>query len=532
MTWSARIVEQDGTVLVEALDGLTVDEVRWSLNRPATASITVATLAEGLELLESDDGEVVAEIQLWRGEDLVLWGVPVTIDYRPDVTAIGLADPLWLLDRRVIGDLDEENLLSNPSFEAGTYEDSGLDIPTDWSNDALEDIDVGFSVNAIDGTDICALITDSGGINRSLYQDVTLPASVEPGVLMFTCYAWVDPLTAFDNTSPDALADYELGLVARIYDDNVEQVLLAWYPLTTSVDRFGWTRMSVPIEVPEHDFNWTARFELHPALNSGKWYIDACRMVWVGRLSFLGIDQATIAETLVEHAQDPAVNKADLGILTDCPATGVPRNRLYPWAEPTTVLQALTDLADMDDGFDFDVVCTSTTKTFTTYHPLGGTVTAAFTWGENIVDWSIGSGLANAAGSVAVFGEGTTDATGRSDDRERAWVSDPDAHSGRMLEVVEVGQVRANTSELRDQAQGVLDARRVPRVLSLSVREAGVDWVQEVVDRTLYVGDLCDVVIDHGPVQVDATYRVVEISVDPRTETVKPILELVPVSSS
>lgn len=534
MTWSARIVEQDGTLVAE-LDGVTVDEIRLALNQPRTGSISVPTVVDGLDLLETSDGDTVNELQVYYGDELALWGVPAAINYAPDVTSIDLADPLWLMGLRIIGDLEEENLLLNPSFEEGTYVDSGLDIPNDWVNDSLEDTDVGYSVNAIDGTNIVALITSAGGINRSLVQDVLVGTLTEPTVHIATVYCWVEPLVAFDNTAPDTEANYELGLVARVYDGNdpdTDTIIdEAWYKLNDSVDRFGWTRMSVPVRVPVHTGDYAVRFELHPALESGKVYYDAARLVAVHRLSFLGTDQATIAETLIEHAQDPTLNKADLGILTDCTATGIPRNRIYPWAEPVTVFDALTDLADMDDGIDFDIVCTPTTKTFTTYHPQGNGSTATFTWGGNITGWTLSSGLAQAAGSVAVFGEGTTDSVGLADDRERQWVSDSTAHSGRLLEVAEMGTVRVNTSELLDQAQGILDARRSPRVLTIQVRDPDVDWVARVLTGEFGIGDECEVTIAHGPVQIDETFRVVEIGIDPATGTITPVLELQRVGS-
>lgn len=535
MSWRARIVNQAGVVLVDDLDGLTVTELRLSLNQPRTATITVPTITTGLDSLETSDGVTVNEVQVFYGARMALWGVPVVIDYGPATTTIQLADPLWLLSKRYIGDLEETNLLLNPSFENGTFVDSGLVIPNSWENDALEDTDVGFSVNAIDGSNIVALITDTGGINRSLLQDVLIGTLTEPTVYVGSVYCWVEPLVAFDNTAASGEANYELGLVVRVYDgsdpDTDELIDEMWYKLNDAVDRFGWTRMSVPVTVPTHSGNYTIRFELHPALESGKVYWDAARLVQVRRLSFLGTDQATIAETLIEHAQDPTLNKADLGIDTNCAATGVARNRTYPFAEPLTVLDALLDLANADNGIDFEVVCTEAGKVFTTHNPQGNGFTASFVWPGNVVDWTLSSGLGQAAGSVAVFGEGTTDAGGLADDRERQWVSDATAHSGRLLEVVEMGSVRLNIAELYDQAAGVLDASKAPRVLTLSVRDTAVDWVERVCDGSFGIGDLCGVRIDHGPVQVNHWYRVVEIGVDPATGTISPIVELTDATS-
>lgn len=515
MTWSARLVEQDGTVVVADLDGVTVGPIRWVLNRPTTGSITVPTVTDGLDELVSPDGVTVREVQIFRGSDLVLWGFPVGVDWGPATTTVQLADPLWLLGRRYVGRLEDVNLLQNGSFEAGDFRN--------WQVGSVDTPSVDLSVNALDGSYVARL--ESGNppsVNKAATQDFTVGTLTEPTVYIATGYVWVDGLTAFGQT------EYELGLVCQLF--NAVGVLIDewWQKVDDRTDRTNWTRLSVPITVPKHTGNYTLRVAL--ASPEGVLFWDAIRLVKVERLSYIGTDQTAIAEGLVEHAQDTAYGKADLGILTDCAPTAITRARIYSFAEHENILDALISLAETTYGFDFDVVCT-TTKTFTTYYPSKGSDTG-ITWewtdgASNLVEWSMSTDLSQASGSVSVLGEGTTDSEGRADDREHQWALDAVVHGGRRLELLEQAEARATTSQMRDRAEELVESLACPTSLTLTVHRTDTDdWAADVASGALAVGDTVHVTIDHGPVQVDDDYRIVELELDPVTETIRPALNL------
>lgn len=517
MSWTVDIVTQDGTKVVEAVDGAKVGPIRWVLNRPTTCTVELPILSSSLtpDAIVSEDGDTLNEIQVFRDGALVGWFVPIGIDEDPQLIRLTCADPLWLLSRRFVGELYDTNLLDNPSFNDDTSAP-----PSGWSNNGVDTIETAFSYNAMDPPNVVALECSTASVNKYLYQDFTIPQSTEQTVWMVSAYVWVDPLTPFVAT------DYEHGVViARYNASNVIQDAW-WARVNDSTDKLYWTRLSAPLKVPPTDGTQYLRVWLGTA--EGKIFYDAVRLVEVKRLAYQGQDQAVIAQGLVEHAQDTSIQKADLDIGTDCPGTGIFLNRLYPYAEHEQILQALIDLAEGADGFDFSMVVTETTKTFTTHYPQKGSASsvATFEWGVNIADWSRSTSIDQAVGSGAMLGPGTTDVDGRADDREHHWTADPLSHSGRRLEAVEMAPSRANLIELEDLAEELVDARKVPSVLELTVHRTDTDdWAQRIVDGTLEVGDVVTVVIDHGTVEVNATYRIVELVLDPETETITPVIE-------
>ena len=526
MSWTVDIVTQDGTKVVQNVDGVSVTSIRWALNEPTqcTLSIPILSTSLGPDDLVSDDGDTVNEVQVYRDGTLVGWFFPVGIDETPQTIDVTCADPLWLLSRRFVGELYEENLLNNGDFEGGTYTDGNNDVPDNWTNVGISTIDVGFSVNALEGDTICALEDGSATVNQYLHQDYTLPTLSQPTTYVASGYVWVEPLVPFVPT------DYEHGVViARYNSSNVIQDA-SWGRLNGSTDRFYWTRLAAAITVPANRTGDYLRVWL--GCPAGKVYYDAVRLVEVKRLAFQGTDQASIAEELIEHSQDAGYGKADLDIATNCAATGIYRNRVYPFAEHEEILQALRDLAESADGFDYSMVCTPTTKTFTTHYPQKGTLTPVdtFRWQSgttsNIKSWARSTSLSEASGSVSILGDGTTDSTGRADDREHWWAVDDTAHSGRRLEMLERAPSRANLAELTDHATEIRDALRSPYALELELHRTGTDnWAEQIVTGALEVGDVVTVVIDHGTVQVNGQYRIVELELDPRSEVVRPVVE-------
>src|SRR3546814_18913545 len=64
-------------------------------------------------------------------------------------------------------------------------------------------------------------------------------------------------------------------------------------------------------------------------LPDGAVYWDRVSLTLEESTKFYGVDQALVAKGLVEHLQDPAFDKSDVRIGTDCPLTGVLRARVY-----------------------------------------------------------------------------------------------------------------------------------------------------------------------------------------------------------
>lgn len=69
--------------------------------------------------------------------------------------------------------------------------------------------------------------------------------------------------------------------------------------------------------------------------------------------NFNNADQLLIARTLIDNAQ--AVTDGDIGVITGSETSGVLIDRVYYDYEFKQVWQAIKDLADQDDGFDFNI---------------------------------------------------------------------------------------------------------------------------------------------------------------------------------
>lgn len=69
--------------------------------------------------------------------------------------------------------------------------------------------------------------------------------------------------------------------------------------------------------------------------------------------AFTGVDQLTVAQTLVNQAQ--AVTGGNIGVVVPANTSGVTVNRIYYNYELKTVYQALLDLSRSNNGFDFNI---------------------------------------------------------------------------------------------------------------------------------------------------------------------------------
>lgn len=106
---------------------------------------------------------------------------------------------------------------------------------------------------------------------------------------------------------------------------------------------------------------WAADVDLDGAttMSGGRWLSLLARRVVRADLTYAAVDQATILAALVDHAQDTSGGRADrdLGIDTSgLAATTVLRGRTYPEEEAKPIAEAITQLADVVNGFSFDLV--------------------------------------------------------------------------------------------------------------------------------------------------------------------------------
>lgn len=524
-TYTLRVVDQDGALLATP-DAFTIETIGWQLNGYGFAKIRIPTLDEALAQLVSITGDILNELQVWRNGAFLAW-FAIT-DAAPDAleTVLECADVGWYLTKRHVGDFRDRNLLTEPDFEVPGATLTAWTMSSGLASGAPQT-----SVNAMAGNRVLRLeAPDSDGtqvFDRYAKQVYVLPVDdVDAEDYSLSGYAWPDPLEPF------AAGTYNAGLALALWNGTT-YIASEWRDggqLTDETSRTYWTRLRANLQVPARTSS--DHWELHVLCfcPGGVVYWDYLRLTKTERLEYRGVDQVLIAEGLIEHAQDPALNKADLNIGTDC-TPGIHarlRNRVWPWCAHDNIWDELVDLSQDGDGFDFAVICTAATRTFTTYPDGRGVVDPDVTlqWGGpegNIAAWPGGISIAGGASSVLVMGDGSTDETGRRDEREWVWALDEDALGGRLLESVETkpGGPYVSISQMLSYAQAKLDEYRAAASLTITThRHDAADFAAMIQAGTLAPGDNVAVNIEHGWVTIADTMRVVQLELNPATEQV------------
>jgi hypothetical protein len=121
------------------------------------------------------------------------------------------------------------------------------------------------------------------------------------------------------------------------------------------------------------------------------------------------IEQFDIVRGIVDYLQ----SIQDLGITVDTHNSGVLRRRKYPFYERKPAGEAISQLANVIDGFDYaaetsrDPVTDQITKHIRLYYPRRGRRTNhVFSWGTNIDDYSYTEDGARIENQVDAFGQG------------------------------------------------------------------------------------------------------------------------------
>lgn len=508
-TYTVRIVNDEG-VLVSHLPNATVDYIEWNLNAPMTASISVPVQTTQLHDLISQTFGTLNELQVWRDGAFFVWLVPTRIEADATNCVITCSDPLWYFTKRYVGRLYDVNLISNPEFETGI---------TGWTAAAeIGDAHVGGSINAMSGSNILAVHSDVGAsVNTNhVQQSVTIAAASSDETYVVSAYSWVEPLIGFIE-----FQYYPLGLVAMVYDDGGDYVCGSIDGLIRNDDsKVFWTRKRCSVKIPPHAGTYTMKVYLMSP--TGKVYYDYTRAVKVEALRYQGTDQAAIFSGLVSHAQDTAIGKADLNITASCPSTTVYRSIKYPYAAHDRILDVMQDLAAKVNGPDFAVECTATTRTFKTYYPQKGSLSVTLEWGVNVAEFTWSADFDQAASSVAVTGDASTDEAGDADDVEHLYASDSAALGGKLLEYVEPMPSGPYTyiSAMQLRADETLTARKRPIAFSVTSVRHATDFADMLQAGTLTVGDTASVDISHGIVNVDEQARITSMRLTPATEQV------------
>lgn len=225
--------------------------------------------------------------------------------------------------------------------------------------------------------------------------------------------------------------------------------------------------------------------------------------------SFTGIDQFQIVRDLVDEMQK--AQYGDLGIQVTSGSSGVTRDKEFQGIERWRFSDALDELAEMDDGFDYTMkvsgsVADGIVPTLTLANRLGLNSNWVLQLGKNCESLSYSEDATDMANNYTVFGNGN------SDERPVFTARNP----GSLNTYPQLDQVR-NTegsideiSLVRNTAYAYLAAYQTP------VRTATVQIDVDDPDikfGAISVGDDVRLIASYGWTEFDEKFRIMDIRV-------------------
>lgn len=508
----------------------------WELNGPGGFDFRIGQDTPGLESIIP----IEREVQVWKG-DTLLWVGPVV---RPlanaQEAAFQAATAEWYFSRRNFGKADRTNYVPFGDFEEGFVGgwSIGFSSPAEPAAGRSSTHWTGVISNerAVTGEHSLRLEQLASGqpkygmsAGQSFLWEVDPDLVGEEGdVWSLVAYAyipsvdWRGPnlpryglaLSRFSTTETVMIAPEDGSGPAIEYPAPIEGVVASLDEYTPQ-DR--WVRFQVSMAqepTGEPEFVFVTLYAPDGAI-----FWDRVSLTLEEATRFEQTDQALIAAGIVEHLQDPAYGKSDLGIGTHTPLTGVLRDRTYLHQEHGRGIDALQEFPQLDDGLDWSVEVTPTEKTFTTHYPRKGrdlSRSLVLEYGRNIEDFTWGWDGEAAASSVIMLG------TGDGSSREEGFAEDPALYGGITLEDVSVApevDVYSQIETLDNRAAERLRTVRNPTILEVKASEI-VDFEGRRVRLlgTIGTGDLVGVRIHRGVVQIEAVYRIVRIALDTVSE--------------
>lgn len=489
MGYSVVVVDQDG-VPFGTVDNARVGRVSSELNGPGSAEIALATTDPDATLMLSG-----REVQIYLDgvTDPIFWGPIVRPQAGLDESTWQCAGLLWYFAHRFMGRADRTNLLTNGDFEDGE---------TGWSfSGVTHSIDTG-TVN--DGTQSLKLEGATADHTGNAYQIWTHPAGGYPTGDYITASAWVYIPSA--DYVGGALNDFGLVAVHRDADGNALGAGIAEIGDDTAQDIW------IPLEVGVGNVlaGHTVEVRLFPP--HGTAYFDTVTLTFMESLAFgypsTPVDVTDIIQGIVQYAQDRSPydfghGKSDLNIDVAGGDTGVTRQVAYQFAEHRNILDAILEYVRNGDC-DISIEIDASTRTFTAWPGQKGSLYGTtLELDVNVADFSWAEDLENGASSVVLLGPGD------GPDRPEGGATDTSLVGGAYtLEIVEQAPDNTTVGQLDARAQERLALAARPEIFDVTTLPgAGIIG-------NLQVGDTVQVVISHGWIDIDATYRVARIEAD------------------
>jgi hypothetical protein len=238
--------------------------------------------------------------------------------------------------------------------------------------------------------------------------------------------------------------------------------------------------------------------------------------------AFTNADQLLIARTLINQAQ--AQTNGDIGVVVGTETSGVLIDRVYYGYELKNVWQAIKDLSNQDDGFDFnikveyDLITNEPIKTLVLGYPRTGDIdtgigdlgTPVFMFpAGNIVEYEYPEDGSIIGNSLYVIGAGSNEG------KLQSYAED----TAKLTAGWPLLENSANYSDITDQ--NVLDELATAQVLALSEPPPIINIVVpayiEPIFGTYAIGDDARLMITDPrfPNGFDEVYRIVGFNVQP-----------------
>lgn len=486
--WEVHSADMEGsTGLITTSDGrrgATCTEITKRMN---DISFTVE-----IPPFEGSLSPIVDEVQVYRNGHLHAWGpvLPKNSDTSPgSKVRYGARDPSWYLERTVVGDPERVNFLENGSFE-DEYDGWVKHGPCLWSIDTTY---VARGEKAMRLT--CADPEADAYIETSFVHDNTKAAY---GYWYYAkAWAFVDDYIKAAKNTFGLWIRYTNGVVTRYAWSpiNAATPYQQYFPLEAKVlgEPFSSGIVTLRLYAPQGDIVW-----------------DACQVVgnnFTGGTSTEGTDQALMAAELVRVAQfDP--NKSDKKIGRSCPTTGKKYRGIFEHFKHSGIIDAVRTVLDHEDGADWWVDCTPTTRTFRTKYPRRGSTATdlVFDTGGNALHVNGSEDGSQAASAVIMQGPGDGPA------REEGGAIDTSVFGGKILDAVYQADPEAPLSRLDQRARDQLArSKKIPRTITFKVAGDLVDEYNP--------GDTCNATVNWGAASFDGLVRVQEVKIYPPSDT-------------
>lgn len=482
---TARVVNRVTGAVIAQLPNAQPETTTESLNEPGVATLVMSRY-------DPDIANVIPyerDIQILVGNDLVFWGTP----QRPGASSRDAAvrftcnDGMWHFAHRLIGKADRNNILVNPDFE-----DASLSPWTAVNTTATQD-----TTWKKTGTKSLKLVQSTANQVAYMKQRISNYQATGVGSLL-TIVVWF----RIQNTGwiGEAVNKRGLGITRFPAGGGTAEIQSSIFEIDGQTPRDSDQRAEATIWMPP---NAIEDIEIRLYSVGGTIWYDTANLVLMESIGFPGQDQATTCGEIVAHLQSTTYGKDNLGIVTDCPVTGVTRDVVFQFADHIPGDEALSNFTRIANGVDHAVIATPTTRTYTTYFPKKGVHRATLPVNETTVSsWDYPSEGQPPRTRVITLGEGD------GPDREEGYAANTTAHGGLALEEVTAAPTGMEIRELDEYAAEHLRTGLNPRVLNVTVPYDG-KWSVVAVGDTLPVS-----IVDGFFPELGGNWRVVERTID------------------